>query len=261
MRLRRGHLLAEALCALALAGLLAAVAAATLRVVQASTRRAEREDRGLRAEQESVAIIAQALRLGTAWTLRGDTAVELDVLLGSAVLCAREPLALIVPPAEQGVGAFTALALPLAADDLVALRIGPDDDSWWFAAVDSVQEQNASGRCDIAAGWQSAAAAPERVLRLVLADSTPGEAEPGAELRVLRRGRLALYHSGAGDWMLGFRRCHPFIELCGVIQPIAGPLRTPAAGGLRLRAVGDPGRIEIEARGVGSPGARATVHR
>lgn len=261
MRLRRGHLLAEALCALALAGLLAAVAAATLRVAQASARRTEREERGLRAEQETVAVVAQALRLGDAPTLRGDTAVEVDLLLGSAVVCAREPMALVVPPVGQVAGALTALGLPLAADDLVALRIGADDDSWWFAAVDSVQDRLATGACDVADGWQAASATPARVLRLVLTDSIPDEADIGAELRVLRRGRLALYHAGSGDWMLGFRRCHPFIEICGVIQPIAGPLRTPAAGGLRVRALGNPERIEIEARGVGSPGARATVHR
>ena len=62
--------------------------------------------------------------------------------------------------------------------------------------------------------------------------------------------------------MLGWRRCSTDFAICGVVQPVAGPLRTPAAGGLRIRAFTGPARWEIEARGAGSRQdvARATVH-
>ena len=74
--------------------------------------------------------------------------------------------------------------------------------------------------------------------------------------------RFTLYHAGNGDWMLGWRRCAPISLVCGVVQPVAGPLRPPSSGGLRIRALTAPNRWEIEARGAGSEHAvRATVPR
>lgn len=255
--MRLGHSLVEALCALALSGVLAAVALGTLRVARASAAGAERLERGLRAEREAVAVLAAALRSGGPPTLRGDTAVELDVLLGVSVACAHEPMAIVLPPARFADGALTVLSADPAADDLVGLRLSASADAWWFSAIDSVALAPL-GTCGVSTGFQSG---PEqRPLRVVLQDSVPADIASGDELRLLRRARFALYHAGSGDWMLGYRRCHPYLELCGVIQPVVGPLRTPAAGGLRLRWQEASSRFELSARGVGGLGAKAWVH-
>ncbi len=244
--------------ALALAGALAATAALVLTGARRSLYAAERRDRAERAERDAVAILREALSAGDAILTRGDTAVDLDVLLGVSVVCAVEPRALILPPAfgERG---LTVLPQEPGRDDLVAVRLDGAEERWWYGVVDSLQPRVLPGHCDAAGGWQPPGPAAPSV-RLVLLDTVPAEVGMGDMVRVSRRGRFALYHAGSGEWMLGWRRCHPWLELCGVVQPVAGPLRTPAAGGLRFRALEGPSRLEILATGAdGGRGARATV--
>jgi hypothetical protein len=89
------------------------------------------------------------------------------------------------------------------------------------------------------------AAAPR--WRLVLRDPLADDVRLGAPIRVMRRGRLALYHAGSGDWMLGWRRCAYDNASCGSVQPVAGPLATRSNGGLRLRLKG-AGSLLVNAR-------------
>lgn len=259
MRLRPGYLLAEALCALALAAVLAAVAAAALQAARRAAAATTATEAGIRAEREAVAILAGELRRGANPMIRGDTAAELDVPLGLAVVCSRGAFRLDLPAAVEG--GLTELVVAPAADDLVAVRLAGPDDAWWYTAVDSVQDAIAAPDCDAATGWQTTTGPGARVLRIVTFDSVPPDVEPGAELLLFRRGRYVLYHGGRGEWMLGYRRCHAFVEACGVVQPVAGPLRTPSAGGLRLRFIADSSRLEISARGIGGRGATAVLHQ
>ncbi len=258
IRLRRGHLLVEALIALVLAGVLAAAAALSLTSARRSLHAAERRDRAERAERDAVAILREALSAAGAVLIRGDTAVDLDVLLGASVVCAAEPRALILPPA-LGIGALTALPQEPGRDDLIAVRLDSTEESWWYGVVDSLQTRVIPGVCDAAGGWQPAGA-PSPAIRVVLLDTVPSAIRVGATVRLSRRGRFTLYNAGSGEWMMGWRRCHPWLDICGVVQPVAGPLRTPSAGGLRFRALEGPSRIEILATGAdGGKGARATV--
>ena len=244
--------------ALALAGLLAAAAALALTGARRSLHAAERRDRAERAERDAVAILREALTTGDAVLVRGDTAVDLDVLLGVSVICGIEPRALLLPPAH-GAGALTAMPQEPGRDDLVAVRLDATEETWWYGVVDSLQSRVIPGVCDAAAGWQPGGAdAP--VLRVVVLDTIPSEVRTGAAVRLARRGRFTLYHAGSGEWMMGWRRCHPWLEVCGVVQPVAGPLRTPSAGGLRIRLLAEPSRLEILATGAdGGRGARATL--
>lgn len=262
MQLRRGHLLAEALCALVLAGILAAAAALALTGARRSLHAAERRDRAERAERDAVAVLREALGAGEAVLVRGDTAVDLDVLLGVSAVCAVESRALIIPPLYPATSAndgLTVMPQEPGRDDLVAVQLDPAAGTWWYGIVDSLQSRTMPGVCDVASGWQPGSSnAP--VIRIVLLDSVPPSVEVGASVRLARRGRFTLYHAGAGDWMLGWRRCHPWLEVCGVVQPVAGPLRTPSAGGLRFRQRENPSRLEISAIGAdGGRGARATI--
>ena len=258
MRLRPGHLLVEALLALALAGVLAAAAALALTGARRSLHAAEQRDRAERAERDAVAILREALTAGDAVLIRGDTAVDLDVLLGVSVICAVEPRAVVLPPVV-GEGALTAMPQEPGRDDLVAVRLDSTEERWWYGVVDSLQWRVIPGVCDAANGWQPAAATAPAI-RLVLLDTIPGEVRAGATVRLARRGRFTLYHAGSGEWMMGWRRCHPWLEVCGVVQPVAGPLRTPSAGGLRFRLLEGPSRLEILATGAdGGRGARATL--
>jgi type II secretory pathway pseudopilin PulG len=260
--MRRGHTLVEALCALALGGILASAAGLTLSSARAALERAETREVGGRAEREAASIVAKALASGAQIVQLGDTAVELDVLIGSAVLCATELRALVLPSPRSSTGSLTAVASFPAADDIVEVRqFGvTGGGAWWSATVDSAVERKSALQCQAEDGWR-VPGDDEALLRLVVADSVPPELEPGAEVRVLRRGRFALYHAGKGEWVLGWRRCHPYGGACGTIQPVAGPLRPPSAGGFRVRWSEGSAGWTVQSLGVGGRGASAEVPR
>jgi hypothetical protein len=265
VRVRLGYLLAEALCALALAGLLGAAAATMLTGARRSLRASEARDVAERGSVEAVGVLRAALESGRVIALRGDTAIDLDLVIALAPVCQIEPRALWLPPQETiGDVPLTAALQSPATDDIAALRLAAaptDPPVWDEVVIDSVLART-SGGCDAVSGWIGVAddAAPR--WRLVLADTVPTALVVGDLVRVGRTGRFALYHAGSGDWMLGWRRCAPITMVCGVVQPVAGPLRTPAAGGLRIRALTAPNRWEVEARGAGSEHVeRATVPR
>jgi type II secretory pathway pseudopilin PulG len=265
VRVKRGYLLAEALCALALAGLLAAAAATALNGARRSLHESESRDVAERAAMESVGVLRAALEGGHVLGLRGDTAVDVDLAIAIAPICDVEPRAILLPAAvTNGNAPLTAALQSPTVDDVAALRLATaptDPPVWDEVIVDSVGVRT-SGACGSLAGWSAVVddAAPR--WRLVLGDTVPSALAIGDLVRVGRPGRFTLYHAGNGDWMLGWRRCAPISMVCGVVQPVAGPLRAPGAGGLRLRALTAPDRWEIEARGAGSDRVvRATVPR
>jgi hypothetical protein len=261
-RSRRGHTLAEALCALALGGVLAAAAGLMLASSRRALEAAELRTIGGRAEREAVAIVRKAMEAGESIIAHGDTAVELDLLIGASVLCASESRALLLPPTRPtATVALSAMPQLPTADDVVLVRRfdGSADGSWWYGVVDSVAERRAAEHCRSVDGWRSVADSAAPLVRLVLDDSVPANIEAGAEVRIVRRGRFALYHIGRGEWAVGWRRCHPWNGLCGSIQPVASPLRPPSAAGFRITSGLEHWRIE--ARGVGGRGAQAELPR
>ncbi|MEX2181296.1 MAG: hypothetical protein WD771_04595 [Gemmatimonadaceae bacterium] len=263
MPLKRGYLLAEAIAALALAGVLAATAAVALGGARRALLGGERRDRAERAERESLAVLRDALEAGDLVELRGDTAVDLDVLALVSVVCAIEPRALVLPPAvvSEGVPLTTQAQAPDVNDVVSVLASDGADDAWWVTTVDSVRLFTSPGTCDSQQGWTAVGddAAPR--WRLHLRDSVPEALALGAPVRVGRAGRFTLYHAGRGEWMLGWRRCSPISGVCGVVQPVSGPLRPPSAGGLRFSLSLLPARLDILVTGAdGGRSATATLH-
>ncbi len=258
--MRRGHSLPEALCALVLGGILAAASGRALQAGYEALWSLERRTRAGRAEREAVAIVRAALVAGEAVVSRGDTAVELDVLLGTGTACAVDPAAILLPaPGDSGMTAMPQLPVP---DDLLAIRGWTARAAdWWYAAIDSVQLRARDIRCGASAGWGNADGTDISVLRLVVDAPLPVGYGAGSQVQVFRRGRFALYHAGRGEWALGWRRCHPFTEACGPIQPVAAPLVAPGAGGFSVRALPEPARWHISARGPEGRGAAAEVTR
>lgn len=260
MRLRAGHSLAEALCALALGGVLAAAAGLMLGSARRALESSEQRTQGGRAEREAVAIVRKAVAAGESIVLHGDTALELDLLIGASVLCGTEAQALILPPL-RGTASFPLSAVPQLPGplDVVMLRRfdGSADGIWWHAVVDSVVQRRLPHQCGWEDGWRAAADSSAELLRLVLSDTVPQDIEAGAELRVFRRGRFSLYHIGRGEWALGWRRCHPWSGACGTIQPVASPLRAPGASGFRVGV--EANAWVVAARGVGGRGAHSVV--
>ncbi|HRN53445.1 MAG TPA: hypothetical protein PK788_08105, partial [Gemmatimonadaceae bacterium] len=75
----------------------------SLSAARGALERAELRDIGGRAEREAVAIVRRALATGAAVLTRGDTAVELDLLVGAGVACAVGRFELSLPwPVTDG---------------------------------------------------------------------------------------------------------------------------------------------------------------
>lgn len=250
---RPGHTLAEALCALALSSVLILAAATSLGAARKAHLTSDENARARTAARESADILAEAVSSSSIYTLRGDTAIDLQIPILSGAACNIEHSAVLLPPHRATGEPITARSQPvepgdqifiLYYDSLTASRI------WWNTAIDSVQERTTSSPCGPIEGWTHSADANASRLRLTLRDPLPASAEIGDPVLVARPGRYALYNAGGGDWMLGWRRCPEPTLPCGVIQPVAGPLRTRTARGLVLENP-EPGVVRITARGKG----------
>ena len=252
MRGRRGYLLAEALCALALSGLLAAAAATALTGARRAIASADVRSAAVRGGREALLSIGALVRDADLLRIEGDTALAFSVRIGASVICSSDPRSLTLPPVEVAAGSpLTLRAQPIEAGDEIAILVRDsifDPPVWWRARVDSVQSRTAAEPCGAAGGWVAPEDAGRPRLRLVIAPSPPPGLLDGSPVRLSRPGRLSLYASGGGEWMLGWRRCAGTPRICGVIQPVAGPLRSPGAGGLRLRFDAAAGGLLVEVR-------------
>ncbi len=245
MRLRRraGHLLVEALCALALGGVLIATAAVALSNVRRAMTASESVARARRTAREGASIAAAMLRDADAVTLLGDTAAHASFLVAISAACDIEASrrAVLLPPSEVSSGRpFTRRAQAIEAGDEVAVLASDSighGAAWISTVVDSVAIRTTSSPCGPLEGWTSGVDANAPRIRLALRDSLAASVRVGAPVRITRPGRLALYHAGSGDWMLGYRRC-AVDGTCGASQPVAGSFVTPGRHGIAMRLDG-----------------------
>ncbi len=233
MRRRRGTGLAELLVALALAGIVMAVAtrglAQQLRLHRASDAQARADEivrevhNVLRAELGHAAPDVRVL---------GDTAVDLSLMRVVARACEQHPTRLILPATQSW------WSPPRAGDSLAVLDTLARRE--WRSAVAAVGTQRASADCP-AGGTRLTLGSPPPA-------SVPARAVP---VRVWRTVRYMAYRASDGQWWLGERACAPG---CGAAQPIAGPVLPPAQGGFRLGALlgtdGRPRAIDLSVRAV-----------
>jgi len=241
MRGRAGFMLAEALCALVLAALLGVASATALAGVRRALVAAESRARAERGGREALQVVTTLARDADSLLVLGDTAVELSIRIASGVVCARDAGSVTLTPARvASEPALTARAQPVEPGDQLSVllldTLGWDAGwgvRWERALIDSVSERVGEVPCGSATGFVAATDASSPRLRLV-PRSLSGALRPGAPVRVTRRGRLALYYAGRGEWMLGWRRCAS--GTCGVVQPVAGPLRGPQSGGFFVLA-------------------------
>jgi len=255
--MRRGFLLVEALCALALMGVLAVAAVGALRTAQRTLLTVERESRAQRAAREAMAVSAALLRDAADPAVWGDTAIEFTARIATSVSCDTVPGGTVLPPAGPFGRGFSAIAQGLEYGDELRWR---DADTltghvtWRVERIDSVYALSAAAACPSGTFVDVADAARARVaLRLVSRVELPA----GTPVRVGRRGRLALYAAGGGEWMLGWRRCANGV--CGTVQPVAGPLSSAARRGFRVSL--DPSEIglEVRTRAAGAPAAAPPI--
>lgn len=274
-RRRHGGSLVELLIALPIAALLAVVAAATLLSAWRLGRRAESSQAGTRELRHAQAAFESELRPLRASDIQtlSDTAIEFDALLGVGAVCAaalgplgssdRVEMVSADPADARGVSWASSVQI---GDALSLWRSTADSASAIVEHRTTVRDVSWGAACNASpwmAGW-----ADRRTVRLTLVDGSPSALVIGAPVTVRRRTRLTLYRSGA-MWYLGKRTRSSGVW--DVVQPVAGPLLSPAQRGMTaqlLDASGDPtlsplnaAAVRIELRSERAPDGRAVLRR
>lgn len=209
---RHGVALAELVVSLALGGVLMGAAVRSLSQHLRLAREHEAQVRATAATRDALDVLrAELAHSGGIPRLSADTALELSSIRAYAPACDLVAGRPILPS-----GAWW--SAPRAGDSLAVIDTLTGTE--WRTTIAVVGSQRASTRC------------PDGGTRLALTLPIPATAVPFAlPVRVWRVARYVLYRGSDALWWLGERGCAP---VCGTAQPIAGPLMSPAQGGLRL---------------------------
>lgn len=224
---RRGGLtLLELVVAVAIGGIIVGAAVSVLRQTGASLARGGRRDRADAVAEEGLAVAVGLAEAAVTIAVVGDTALAYDVRVLDAMAC--------------GDGTV----VPLAAPDATGPSAG---DRWLIlSAVPSAMTPDSLA-------WLPSA---PRLVRDGTVGCVPSDSTP-VLVRVVRSSRLVPYRTADGRWMLGIRACD---DGCALAQPVVGPIRSPSAGGWRVRAV--PCGIDVAVWAEGAVSARwATARR
>lgn len=252
---RRGAVLAELAVALVLTGMAAAIGIAILVAAERRTRADGATDKSAQATRDVARLLANDIEASLPESLfvRGDTAVDAQVHVGTSVACVVASAAIVAPGATATSGApFSFWRQLPEAGDLALVWDTTGGGTWQRATVDTVSTPVAGGGCATTSGFRSTAdsVAQIGVTRVHLDRPLGAGVVPGAPVRVFRAVRWFLHRGSDRTWSLGFRRCSP--GPCGTAQPVAGPLASAVDSGLTFR-IASSGTIEVSVRAATAP--------
>jgi prepilin-type N-terminal cleavage/methylation domain-containing protein len=175
-----------------------------------------------------------------------DTALEIRMPVGTAIVCAAAPGRVTVPePAAAEGNALSAFHdSPQTGDHAAAYLHDSLGASWMTLRVVAAPVGDACATLGPGPGWSIAIAEPHLIAN-------------GTVLRFTRPLRLATYRASDGRWYLGAREWNGDSQSFNTIQPVVGPLQPPHtdegraglrfhyadAAGARLFPPFDAGRI------------------
>lgn len=233
--IRRGHTLVELLVALGVGALVIGLGATIgfrhqrfHRDVVVAVERADEID-------EMVALMPISLRgiapgegdipIGGA----RDTALEFRATIASATVCDSASSNTLLAPVEVTPRLASVLARPEAGDTAWFLDTSGAVEAWMPRAITAVFDSAAVCRV----GASTPFGPPSRA-SIALRLASPPPVRP-AVVHVTRPWRYSVYRASDGRWYLGAKEWNPAQGRFNTIQPVAGPLVSPAAGGLRFR--------------------------
>jgi hypothetical protein len=237
---RAGTTLVELLVTLPLAGLVLAVVATALLGGWRAARQHDHAARHLRELRHALGALSAELRpLAPDAVLHwSDTLLTLRSSLGTAIVCDHHVPGTVVVIAPPGSSTGVPWRTPPTAGDAL---------HGWALAADTHTPEPLRATVEAVDGGASCPPSPAAppgsrgpAWRLSLQRPTPLSLAPGLPLQVARSVRFRLYAS-QGGWFLGrqtFTR-----GTWEAIQPMAGPLESPLAGGMRVQgwdATGTP---------------------
>ncbi|HVX37935.1 MAG TPA: hypothetical protein VHB25_00080 [Gemmatimonadaceae bacterium] len=242
---RRGATLAELVIALVVAGVVLGIVA-SISVREQRVFGDLANDAGLAGQlREAAAILPTDLRVVSpsagdmvAGEAR-DTALQVRGSIASAVVCDTAAGAFVLPPQTSDASSFASgVSAVLPGDTAWVLAV--DGAEWVPYRVSSVAS-TAPGQCGAGGPVLDAVARARPRATVVLAPAPPGETI-GLPVRFTRPLRYSLYHASDGAWYLGERDWNPATQRFNTIQPVAGPLSSPARGGIRFEYFDSLGR-------------------
>jgi pilin/secretion family protein with methylation motif len=164
------------------------------------------------------------------------SSIDVRVTTGSSVVCtiAAGGGSVTIPPVTLVTGApLTSWRdLPLGGDSVFIFDEGAsaarNDDTWRAYRLTAA---TTAGTCPTTTGYTRSGAEAAAGRTVTVTPAIPVTTLPGAPIRFFRPARYGLTAGSGGRWYLGYTECTP---VCGTLDPVAGPVRSPGGQGVRF---------------------------
>jgi prepilin-type N-terminal cleavage/methylation domain-containing protein len=158
-----------------------------------------------------------------------DTSLEFRATIASAVVCDSGSSTVLLAPAGVSPQLSSLLDRPATGDTAWFLDSSGATESWAARPITAVFDSSAVCRVGSSATFGLSQRAS---IALRLAAALP---RSSCVVRVTRPWRYSLYRASDGSWYFGAKDWNASLGRFNTIQPVAGPLVSAAAGGLRFR--------------------------
>lgn len=231
---RSGFSLVELIAVLALSGLVASMAVATITRQQ----RFYRSSAELRSAREGVRdameiLVADIRGSSTADTirLRADSAIELFAAIGSSFVCGATGNTVGLPASHASGNSLSSFLLDPDTGDVALFYVDSASEGghWRRYAIASFASRSPGTSCPFPSPFFAASdvSTGARGFSVTVATPLSAAVRSGTPVRFIRRVRYSLYRAADGKSYLGYRRCNAFgASVCDAIQPISGPYRS-----------------------------------
>ncbi|HEX2692526.1 MAG TPA: type II secretion system protein [Gemmatimonadaceae bacterium] len=251
---RRAFSLVELIAVIALAGLVAAMAVATISRQQQFYRASAELILAREGVRDAMEVLTTDIRgASTTDTLRVhvDSAIELFAPIGGSVVCQIRGNEIGLPPSHPFGNSFSSFLTEPDTGDIALFYVDSADVAprWTRYRVASFASSSAATTCATSSFSSDAErASGARSFALSVATALSPAVQVGTPVRFIRRARYSLYRASDGNSYLGYRRCNADgPSVCGAIQPVSGPYRAyspdPRATGLLFEYFGTRGEL------------------
>jgi hypothetical protein len=158
-----------------------------------------------------------------------DTSLEFRATLATAVVCDSATTTALLAPVDVPPRLSSFQSRPEAGDTAWLLDTSFAVEQWVARPITAVFDS--LGRCMLGASLPFGTA-PRKSIAIRLGTAAPRGV---VALRITRPSRYSLYRASDGAWYLGAKDWNPSLGRFNTIQPVAGPLSSPGASGLRFR--------------------------
>jgi prepilin-type N-terminal cleavage/methylation domain-containing protein len=166
-----------------------------------------------------------------------DTSIEFRATIASAAVCDSATSTVLLSPVDVVPRLLSVVTRPEPGDTAWFLDTSGSLETWVPRSITAVIDSSATCRLGTSAPF---GAAPRTSLALRLASPPPARS---AVVRMTRPWRYSVYRASDGRWYFGAKEWNAALVRFNTIQPVAGPLLSASAGGLRFRYLDSLGAV------------------